>query len=277
MSFRRRVGYDLGVLVSGGMMEQSPNESILLLFQYVEKAMLLNLKACLCGHNPFGVKEGFAGSAPLTILEEVLAKEDCRRISARRLCGRWLSIYQKTKDLSQTFWRANDADYFICIEDDDAFLERVDALVTGLRMAVASHGRTVHVEEPRCHPYADTKGTTIIVDVRVSGIDPALSFVQAPSHIDLENVVGGFDFDIVQVMFDPISKLILTYEEVAEGIITGKANLTRSFAVTTGAPTKFQASRLCSTLRRMVKYGERGYKFSSYPEIVEVDSQLLQT
>ena len=270
--WRRRCGYDLGALLARDVMVGSPNTSILLIFAYVKKAISLDpgFTGVFYRGSVFNLTEGFAGSAPLTILEEVLAKDDTPlSATVATLSGRWLAVYRETRDLADTFWQANDADYFICIDDDDEFMKRVGVIIAGLRIAVATHGRTVHVSEPRRNPYADGDRTILIIDVHVSDIDPVISFVQAPSKRRMENVIDDFDFDIVRVIFDPRTQLILTYEPVTESILRGKANLTRSFLVTPGAPTMWEATRISSTLKRMVKYGERGYTFSSYPEIVE--------
>ena len=86
----KKVGCDVTFLFSRGM--HSENQFILVVFAYVEKAILSNTAhSCPLSVSSFESMEGFAGSAPLTILEEIVAEDKrfCEEVGIH-YHGRWL-------------------------------------------------------------------------------------------------------------------------------------------------------------------------------------------
>ena len=288
---QKRMEYvNLSSAISKGIMDDSPNGSILLLFEYMNHPMVwdpdfVNLQFNFdfgpdhnMGYETGRSEEGFAGAGPLSVLEELIAKETgtSARSEAVTYGGRWSDLYQKTRDVFKTFWQSNRADYFICVEDDEAFLRRVDEVLEGLRIASARDGRTMHLVEPRWIQCDHTSRTIVIVDVHISDINCMLRLTQEPHHACVEDLMNDFQLDIEKVMFDPIRKWIMNSESVTESVINGKANITRSLLVTKGAPTKCESLQIGSLFKKMAKFGERGYKFSSYPKLLEVEAQIVK-
>ena len=288
---QKRMEYvNLSSAISKGIMDDSPNGSILLLFECMNHPMVwdpdfVNLQFNFnfgpdhnIGYEIGRSEEGFAGSGPLSVLEELIAKDagTSARSEAVTHGGRWSDLYQKTRDAFKTFWQSNRADYFICVEDDEAFLRRVDEVLEGLRIASARDGRTMHLVEPRWIQCDHTSRTIVIVDVHISDINCMLRLTQEPHHACVEDLMNDFQLDIEKVMFDPIRKWIMNSESVTESVINGKANITRSLLVTKGAPTKCESLQIGSLFKKMAKFGERGYKFSSYPKLLEVEAQIVK-
>ena len=281
---------NLSSAVSRGIMDDSPNGSILLLFEYMSHPMVwdpdfVDLQFNFnfgpdynIGYEIGRSREGFAGAGPLSVLEELIAKDAATSARSEAvICGgRWSDLYQNTRDIFKTFWQSNRADYFICVENDEAFLRRVDEVLEGLRRASARDGRTINVVEPRWIQCDHTSRTIVIVDVHISDINCMLRLTQEPHHACVEDLMNDFQMDIEKVMFDPIRKWIMNSGSVTENVINGKANITRSLSVTKGAPTKFESLQIGSVFKKMAKFGERGYKFSSYPKILEVEAQSVK-
>lgn len=240
------VAYDVGFLFCRVIMDKSPIRSILQLFHYVEKAILLDpgyLENHECtggkdGYDEFFLNEGFAGAAPLKALEEALANTQ-NAAGAREM----------TQCAFKSCWQACGVDYFICTHDDEAFIKRVDELVAGLTTAVSQQGRTVKTHEPRWNTCPVTGGTIVTVDVRVSGIGPTLSFVQAPHQGGVEQVIEDFDIEVAKVMYNPVTKSILTCDTVIESVQSGKSTT----MVSPGPRLRWEAHRIRSTLMQVDK------------------------
>ena len=195
-------------------------------------------------------KEGFAGSVPLLLLEQILSVDSN---------GNKIDRFVTARE-----WTVNDVDYFICTLSKTKFLNRVQSIVSALRKVVGVN----HVvqEPPRSNLYVDPKRPVWIVDVEISGVATKLSFVQS-LQADMHETVEHFDISVVKVVYDCRIEMIHASYPVVKDIVLGRAEV-RDFHVARNAPTWFEVSQISSTLKRMTKYGERGYRFNHYPRMI---------
>ena len=85
----KKVACDVTFLMTRGM--DSRNRYILVVFACVRMAILSDPpRTSLMSVSSFNYTEGFAGSAPLAILEEILAENNVCENSRVHYCGRWL-------------------------------------------------------------------------------------------------------------------------------------------------------------------------------------------
>ena len=209
------------------------------------------------GNNPLQCEllgpEGFAGSFPLKITEWILSidtkGEKVGRFS-RPGCPNW---------------SVNDLDYFIACSDKLKFLNRVQTIVQLLKDTLGA--QKIKVENPRLNIYVSDSDPIWIVDVSMRNIKPKLSFVQS-HHSSLKDVIDNFDISIVKVVFDCKIEMVCASTDVVQNVISGTASV-RDFLMDPKAPTPEQAHAVCSTIKRMSKYGARGHRFFTYPLLIK--------
>ena len=77
---------------------------------------------------------------------------------------------------------------------------------------------------------------------------------------------------IVKVMCDVTTMMLLAHENTINDVIEGLATM-KSFRMSRNFPTYFEICKVTSTLRRMIKYGKRGYRFMNYPALLRSPSR----
>ena len=234
---------------------------ILRVFWFMRTALKLE-------RNHFGgydALEGFAGSAPLAILELIAS----RFPNNDRVNGRWESLVDPFL-LQPIHWVPNDADYFIIATTAALFFTRVNQIIALLVKVMADYNLRLIVKEPYQNLYAFADQPIWIVNVRISNLETPISFIQSPNCRNMYDVIDKFDIDIARVFYDCASSgHVFVNSNTFESIRAGFAE-TDDFIVNPGGPTAFQAKKISSTLGRMHKYGEgeRKYTFRSYPEFL---------
>ena len=203
-------------------------------------------------------KEGIAGSTPLLFLEQSLAHDE-----DGNLVGRWRDNFWKTQDV-QIFWAANDVDYYVIASDQEEFFNRVECIMKKLASVLKTHKRSVYVEKKR-KSYCFVADTYIwIVDCKITGVHPTLSFVHAKGYSSMKEALLRFDMNIVKVMYDVETMMLLAHKDTINDVVNAEATV-RDFDMSSDIPTEFEIKKVHSTLKRMVKCGARGYKFKNYP------------
>ena len=105
-------------------------------------------------------------------------------------------------------------------------------------------------------------------DVALQEIDMFhLSFVQSRKRDTVNDVVDGFDINIVKVMYNAFTNKIKIEESIVPKILGGKA-FVYPFTTAENIPTDQEQKRQVSTYRRMRKYSMRGFQFENLPSIV---------
>ena len=90
----------------------------------------------------------------------------------------------------------------------------------------------------------------------------------------MHDVVKEFDIDIVQVIYNPLTKKLSAKPDVEHAIHTKTARITRTFQLDSTVPSINEASHFCRTLGRMRKYASRGYQFANVPKLIPGDAPL---
>ena len=204
--------------------------------------------------------EGCAGSASMAMVQLLMS-----RSRSGGLRGRWKKN-RNGKVLEGA--EIGDYDWFIGGKDGgswSSFRERVRVLIAQIRCVVEEENRVVTVLEEKRHPYANSGGELLIQDIRISGISLKVSFVQALHCKDMTEVVDGFDMNVVKVIYNPGSRKLYCSLDTVVAIESGLARV-RDFEVSPGSPTTLEVARVSSTMKRMKKYGGRGYIFERYPK-----------
>ena len=80
----------------------------------------------------------------------------------------------------------------------------------------------------------------------------------------MKEVVRKFDISVAKVILNPVTMKLYCSLKVAVGVEEGRARVC-NFVLSPGHPSKFDVGRVTSTIRRMEKYGKRGYHFENYP------------
>ena len=206
----------------------------------------------------FLAKEGIAGSSALLFLEQSLALD-----RNGNLIGRWRVNFWKTQDY-HIFWQVNDIDYFIIADTKKAFLKRVREIVKAMSAVLKQYNEAITIQRKHLCLYVRLNTRVWIVDCKITGAEPTLSFVHANGLSSMKEVLDGFDMNIVKVMYDVRTMMLMTDEETIADVWNGEAAVS-NFEMKSDIPSKFEIKKLSLTLNRMIKYGARGYKFRNYP------------
>ena len=212
----------------------------------------------------YSATEGFAGSAPLAVLEMIAYKSP----DTRKIWGRW-NTHVLDNGPPFLHWHPSDGDYFI-VGDSSRFFERVRQLVNLLRAVASKLNRRLTLSRAKRNIYALKDNPIFIVNVAISGLSIPISFVQAPTSRNMKEVLDTFDIDIAKCYYDCSNTgYILVNSNVFECIRAGKARV-YDIPVSENGPTAFETKKIASTIRRMNKYGdgERCYEFAGYPKFV---------
>ena len=204
-------------------------------------------------------EEGISGSSVTAVLEGHFSRN-----RGGMLRGRWKAGIDDGEGVP-----VSDVDVFIggvAGSTRAGFRIRVREVVSKLEAIAGRRGLAVTVEEERIHPYAEMGRKIIIQDVKVEGYSFKLSFVQAPTSGTLFEVTEKFDIDVCKVMYNPWKNEMYAMLDVVVVIERGKASVC-DYVLRQKKPSKYDVRQVSSTLKRMRKYGERGYKFRKYPRL----------
>ena len=220
----------------------------------------------------YDAMEGFAGSAPLAIMELIAS----RFPHNDRVNGRWEQLVD-TNLLAPLHWKPNDADYFIIAETAGLFFTRVNQIVALLYKVMRDIGNHLVVRKPYRNLYAFPNQPIWIVNVRISNLITPISFIQAPNSKNMEDVLDKFDIDVARVFYDCASSgNIIVNSNILERIRIGFAEVD-DFLVGRGGPTAFETKKITSTIGRMHECGEgeRKCNFVACPEF-QIDLNRVQ-
>ena len=153
----------------------------------------------------------------------------------------------------------NDVDVFVAGRpgsSDGLFMMYVKAVIENVK----SKGIEIDVLEERISAYVVRGRRTNIVDVHVPGCKFKISFVQCPLACNVNEVVACFDIDICKVIYHIHNGSFSLAACVKRSICLGIAEIS-SIRLDEHGPSQFDISRVKSTLERVKKYKERGFKF----------------
>jgi hypothetical protein len=208
----------------------------------------------------WGAQEGVAGSASLAVLESIMS-----RTRSGELRGRW----RKEGVFGDETGGVGDVDFFVCRRNGGTpalFRTYVAAAISKIVKLVAKEGRIVTVDKEMVHPYLQG-GAILIQNIWISGVSVKLSFVQAPSCRHMMDVVDMFDINVVKVIYNPYRKELYVPLDVVCGVENGLADVC-DFHLNKGSPSSYDLMQVKLSLKRMNKYGNRGYYFKKYPKLM---------
>lgn len=200
---------------------------------------------------------GCAGSAPLAVVEAIMSRN-----RQGRLRGRWERERRKP-------WLVNDIDFFVSGlrgQRRASFRTFVRAAMRKVETVMKAEGRTVIVGEEFENRYAFSGMSILMHNMEVSGNDLTISFVQAPNSENMLEVINCFDIDVVKVIYNPVRRELYAPLDVVVAIENGEARVC-DFGLSEGQPSEYDVKKVCSTMKRMQKYGSRGYTFKRYPKL----------
>ena len=201
---------------------------------------------------------GVAGSSALAVLEGIMRKS--KSGDGR---GRW------GRGSTWKPWNIGDVDVFVAGlngESVERFNEFVAVFTRVLIRSGRQNGFSVVGSAWHNNLYAVENHIVKIVDITFRGVDLKLSLVQAPCASNMKDVVDRFDIDVAKVIYNPMTGLVHAPLPTVWAVETGNAKV-KNFELKAGFPTVFQVAAINSTLKRMIKYGKRGYTFADYPQL----------
>lgn len=210
-----------------------------------------------CNLSGWKNKIGIAGSFPLRLLESIIKKS-----YDNSLRGRW--------EASNNEWRCGDVDLFVGGDignDVDKFKLFAEEIARNLDMVSEGTAFPTYHRRLRFRRYITPDQPAFIMDVLFMNLQPKLQIIQCPGLATLSDVIDNFDIDVVKVMYNPGSGLIHTRATTVKAICDGEATV-KDFFLSKNYPRRAELPSLFSTLRRMHKYGTRGYEFDRYPRIL---------
>lgn len=214
---------------------------------------------------------GVAGSAALCLVERLMAQDPQGRWRAR-----WKA--RARQGGANLIWNPNDVDVFLCGRPGSrraSFRAAVQGICRSLSERLARTGKQLIVEEEFEHRYTLQPDAFLIQNVRVEGMETVISFIQVPGREDVTEVMESFDMDIVRCMCNIERQELCVPVKVASRIWKGQAEVV-DFVTKLQHPTQVEERAICSTLRRMRKYGERGYTFVRYFQIRSGSEEWLR-
>lgn len=228
---------------------------------YVELGAVLQLDVdwdkTACSLSGWTNQIGIAGSFPLRLLESIV-----KRSYEDSLRGRW--------EASNMEWRCGDVDLFVGGDiGNDADKFRTFAEEIARNISAVSGGTAIPAihRQLRLSRYIALDRPVYIMDVIFMHLQPKLQIIQCPGLTTLSDIVDNFDIDVVKVMYNPLSGLIHAQAKTVKAICDGEATV-KDFFLSKNYPRKAELPALFSTLRRMHKYGTRGYEFARYPRML---------
>jgi hypothetical protein len=204
-------------------------------------------------------KVGVSGSAALCLVERLMSQD---------WNGRWRGRWKRKArgNGANLIWNANDLDIFVAGRPGSrraSFRRVVESTCANLakRLAKGKHG--LIVEDEYEQRYSSRPAPFLIRNARMDGIETSISFVQVPGCEDLEEVTEDFDMDIVRCMCNIEKQELYLPVHLVSRIWEGKARVV-DFETRHTYPLEAEERMVTATLKRMRKYGERGYRFSRY-------------
>ena len=240
---------------------------VLSCFGFLKRAMTADFSTGMAAWKP---KVGVAGSAALCLVERLMAQAGDGK---RR--GRWSGVSQ-----ADGIWNPNDVDVFVCGRSGSrraSFRVVVRWICGNMMKDAARAGRKLMVEEEREMRYTGRPEAFLIQNVKMEGMETAVSFIQVPECRDVSEVTEQFDMDIAKCMMNIEKEQLCVPVEVASHIWEGKADVTRDFVTCLSYPTEVEERIICSTLSRMRKYGKRGYRFNRYSRVMSREEHRAAT
>ena len=203
-------------------------------------------------------KVGIAGSAALCSVERMMSTD-----REGKMRGRWKDAVACGKN---PCWSPNDVDVFVCGRAGRrkaAFRSVVRTIQTRMQKVLTRKGKKLIVEEEFEHNYTSRTSVFLIRNMRVEGMSMAISFIQVPEALHVGEVVEQFDLDIVKAVCNVHEKVVSMPVEVASKIWLGKAEV-MDFVTQRCFPNTIEEKAIVSTMKRMRKFGGRGYRFGRY-------------
>ena len=196
---------------------------------------------------------GVAGSSALLVLEAIL-----RRDKDLDIRGRW------TEDLNK--WQSGDVDVFVggrWGSSEANFFRCARRFLRHVKLVGKSKGHAFECVEHYYHRYAFPNTRIKIVDIHLADLNVNISLVQTPNNRNMKDVIDSFDIDVAKVIYNPTTGLLHAPLSTLAGVDSGNASV-KCFEMDKDFPSEFQVRNASSSLRRMRKYGQRGYAFSEY-------------
>lgn len=168
----------------------------------------------------------------------------------------------------------NDADIFVC-GAPGCNHERMREYVYDFIHAILEADYTLNYLHTYYNHYVHRKNPVMIMDVGVCGLDTKLSFVQSPCCEDVRDTVLGFDFNIVQVVYDfnrndfVIGKATLKMLEAGTMELSEYVLRDLDEELEFRDLSNFRYKRLLSTYLRILKYGARGFDLLNAKEVLK--------
>jgi len=166
--------------------------------------------------------------------------------------------YQEKNRVGPRWSSPNDIDIFVCGTEGRSklnfkiFLCAVEANLESLGVNILSSSYRESLYVHRDVPVS-------IVDYHLEGIPIKLSFVQAPLHLTIHDVVNDFDIDICRVVYHVHRQSFTVKNSDAESIAGREFQVLPVLFRKRGEPCKWEIQRMKSSMVRMKKYSERGF------------------
>jgi uncharacterized protein YfkK (UPF0435 family) len=161
--------------------------------------------------------------------------------------------------------RVSDLDLFVTGEDsaNRQFLNLVKQLEDNLRKS----GYGIIKKIQRRWRYNEVGDRALyVVDFTINGIHPKLQVIQT-DLCDIQEVIDQFDIDIVSVVYDVVNDDFQLSGEVKEAITNRVASI-RPFLFHSYDVSKSDLDKFENSMKRMIKYAERGFNFTMLPQII---------
>lgn len=177
-------------------------------------------------------------------------------------------IHRKPEDFPDALQNFvyNDCDLFVC-QKHGSTAEEFLAFVKATFERLTAHGYIVGWAYCYEHDYMHDGAKALIYDFCLEGIETKLSLVQCQFASNIHEVVKGFDFDVVQAIYDFGSDRIIMDQAAEKNLKQGKMEvspwqekLADEIVSHEKDLSKVDIYRLAATLKRMTKYTERGFK-----------------
>lgn len=170
-----------------------------------------------------------------------------------------LHWYQQQNGVGPTWSGVGDVDIFVCGHNGadpltfKSFVEKIKhALTVTLHLSIKCKHHVNH--------YAIRNNAVHIYDITVYGIQLDLSFIQSPDRPSIQEVVADFDIDVCKVIWHITADRYSMSDIVREHITRCRANL-QGWMFLEGGPGTFDRLRLAMTMKRIMKYKQRGFTF----------------
>jgi hypothetical protein len=235
-------------------------KEVLRCLELLREAML---PGTVAGSAPWKPRIAVAGSAALCLVERLLSQDPK---------GRWRGRWKKRARGAggNLIWNPNDVDVFFCGRVGSrkaSFRAAVRGICDRLSRQLAAEGLKLIEGEEHENRYTARPEPFLIRNVNIEGMETAVSFIQVPECEDVAELMEGFDMDIVRCLCNIEKEEVCVPVKVVSQIWKGEVAVV-DFVTKQSFPSEVEEKVICSTLRRMRKYGRRGYKCKRYSQIM---------